>query len=259
MTLSPMIVGIIIFAVILVGAFTGMMGRRALPEHHLNDETKSLVSASMAVVGTISALVLGLLISNANTSFITHSGEIRALSADISRLDHMLRLYGAEAYPAREKLHQYAERKFADLFPDDPKDVQIDNPSTYEVFQQAEYLMLDLKTSETHSQWFLEQAMTLAARIGNTRWQIAQQAGQGTPKAFVALMVFWLTLLFTSFGLFAPPNFISKLCLTLCALSVAGAVEIILELEQPFGGLLHISPVPMQQTVHMLSMLDEPM
>ena len=159
----------------------------------------------------------------------------------------MLRLYGPEAVPAREKLRQYAERKTDDLFPDDPRDVQIDNPSTYQCFNKPEYLMLELQTTDHHRRWFLEQAMTLASRIGNTRWLIAQQAGQGTPKAFVALMVFWLTLLFTSFGLFAPPNFISKMCLILCALSVAGAVEIILELEQPFSGLLHISSTPMQQ------------
>jgi len=259
MMLSPMIVGIIVFAVILTGAFAGMMARRALPEQHLSDETKSLVTSSMAVVGTISALVLGLLISNANTSFITRSGEVKALSADISRLDQMLRLYGPEAYHARETLYQYAERKTADLFPDNARDVQIDNPSTYQVFQQAEYLMLELRASDPQHRWFLEQAMKLAERIGNTRWLIAQQAGQGTPKAFVALMVFWLTLLFVSFGLFAPPNFISKMCLILCALSVAGAVEVILELEQPFSGLLRISPTPMQQTIHMLSLRDEPM
>jgi hypothetical protein len=171
----------------------------------------------------------------------------------------MLRLYGPEADRAREKLHQFAERKAADLFPDDPRDVQIDNLSTYEVFQQAEYLMLELQTEDPHRRWFLEQAMKLAERIGNTRWLIAQQAGQGTPKAFVALMVFWLTLLFTSFGLFAPSNFISKMCLILCAVSVAGAVEIILELERPFNGLLHISPTPMRQTVQMLGLGDEPM
>jgi hypothetical protein len=63
MTLSPMLIGIIIFAVILAGAFAGMMARRALPEQHLNDQTKSLVTSSMAVVGTISALVLGLLLT----------------------------------------------------------------------------------------------------------------------------------------------------------------------------------------------------
>src|SRR5438309_11480785 len=122
MTLSPLIIGLIIFAVLAGGAFVGWETRQRLPAHHLNDETKSLVTSSMAVVGTISALVLGLLISNANTSFITRSGEVKALSADISRLDQMLRLYGPEAYHAREKLYQYAERKTADLFPNNPRD-----------------------------------------------------------------------------------------------------------------------------------------
>src|ERR1700746_3960445 len=85
--LSPPIIGLIAFAIILAGAFGGWAARQLLPEHHLSDETKSLVTVSMAVVGTISALVLGLLISNANTSFITRSGEVTALSADILRLD----------------------------------------------------------------------------------------------------------------------------------------------------------------------------
>src|SRR5207248_11627318 len=69
MTLSPLIIGLISFAVLAGGAFVGWETRQRLPAHHLNEETKSLVSVSMAVVGTISALVLGLLISNANTSF----------------------------------------------------------------------------------------------------------------------------------------------------------------------------------------------
>jgi hypothetical protein len=66
---NPLIIGLIVFALILAGAFAGWVMRQHLPEHHLTDETKSLVSVSMAVVATISALVLGLLISNANTSF----------------------------------------------------------------------------------------------------------------------------------------------------------------------------------------------
>jgi hypothetical protein len=66
-------------------------------------------------------------------------------------------------------------------------------------------------------------------------------------------VVFWLTLLFASFGLFAPHNFISALTLMLGVLAVSGAVGMILELERPFGGLLHVSPEPMRQAVHALS------
>jgi len=61
---SPL-VGLIVLVAILAGAFAGATLRGFLPKHHLTDETKSLVSVSMAVVATASALVLGLLISNA--------------------------------------------------------------------------------------------------------------------------------------------------------------------------------------------------
>ncbi|QOZ71707.1 hypothetical protein [Bradyrhizobium arachidis] len=250
---GTLIIGFAAFAAILGGAFAGVEARDRLPKQHLTDETKSLVSVSTGVVATVAALVLGLLISNANTKFTQLGGEVTALSAEILRLDHILRRYGADAEPARKTLMQYAERKTADLFPDDPSDVRVSNPSTYELLQRLEDMLLSLKAANPRDQWWLGQAMILAGKIGDTRWLIAQQSGQGTPKAFVALLVFWLALLFASFGLFAPPNLTSAVTLTLCALAVAGAVGIFLELEQGFGGIVRISPEPMRQAVKTLA------
>src|SRR5246127_445052 len=249
---NSLVIGLIVFAPLLVGAFAGAKIRKRLPQHHLTDETKNLVSVSTAVVATVSALVLGLLISNANTSFTRLGGQVTALSAEILRLDHMLRRYGADAEPARNMLLQYAQHKSADLFPDDRADVRLSNPSTYELLQRLEDMLLALKPANPRDQWWLSQAMALAAKIGNSRWLLAQQVGQGTPKAFVALLVFWLALLFASFGLFAPPNLTSTITLTLCALAVAGAVAMFLELEQGFGGVVRISPEPMRQAVKVL-------
>jgi uncharacterized membrane protein YqgA involved in biofilm formation len=249
---NSLIIGLISFAFIIAGTIAGLEIRDRLPKHHLTDETKSVVSVSTGVLATVSALVLGLLISNANTSFTRLGGEVTTLSAEILRLDHILRRYGADAEPARNKLLQYAEHKEADLFPDDPTNVQLRNPSTYELLQQLEDILLALRPKNTRDQWWLGQAMTLAAKIGDSTWLLAQQVGQGTPKAFVALLVFWLTLLFASFGLFAPRNWTSAITLMLCALAVAAAVGIFLELEQGFGGLVHISPQPMRQAVSSL-------
>ena len=249
---NTLIIGFIVLATVLAGAFAGVKVRERLPKHHLTDETKNLVSVSTAVVATVSALVLGLLISNANTSFTRLGGQVTALSAEILRLDHILRRYGADAEPARNMLLQYAQHKAADLFPDDPADVRLSNPSSYDLLQRLEDMLLALKPANPRDQWWLAQAMTLAAKIGDTRWLIAQQIGQGTPKAFVALLVFWLALLFASFGLFAPPNWTSAVTLTLCALAVAGAVAMFLELERGFGGLVRISPEPMRQAVKTL-------
>jgi hypothetical protein len=248
------IIGLIVFAVILAGAFAGWAVGRRLPAHHTTDDTKSLVSLSMAVVGTASALVLGLLISNANSSFMTRNGEVIALSSYIIRLDRMLRYYGPAADPARETLRHYAERKTADLFPESPGDrIRIDEESTYELLLRVEDLMLALHPADPGQQWALGQAMMLAAQIGNTRWLLAQQRGQGTPTLLLGLVVWWLTLLFASFGLFAPRNLTSVLMLTLCALSISSAFEIIIQLERPFAGIIHISPRPLHNAIHALT------
>jgi len=232
---NPLIIGFIAFLILSAGAFAGWTIRQRLPAHHLTDDTKNLVSVSMAVVATVSALVLGLLISNANTSFRALGGEVTTLSAQILRLDNILRRYGPHTYQARETLRQYAEQKTADLFPDDGADVRLDNPSTYELLQRLEDSVLELKPANPRDQWWLDQAMTLAGKIGDSRWLLIQQVAQGTPKTFLALVVFWLTLLFASFGLFAPRNLISAVTLTLCALAVAGALGMIPTLEEDSG------------------------
>jgi hypothetical protein len=212
---------------------------------------------STPVVATVSALVLGLLISNANATFTRLGGDVTTLSAEILRLDQILRRYGPTTDTIRETLRQYTEHKAADLFPDDPANIHVGNPSTYALLQRTEDMLLALKPANSRDQWWLGQAMTLAGKIGDARWLIAQQVGQGTPRAFVGVLVFWLVLLFASFGLFAPRNLTSAVVLTLCALVVAGAVGMFLELEQGFGRLVHVSPQPMHQGVRALQAEQE--
>src|SRR3982074_102697 len=150
---NTVIIGLIALATVLAGAFAGVKVRERLPKHHLTDETKNLVSVSTAVVATVSALVLGLLISNANTSFTRLGGQVTALSAEILRLDHILRRYGADAEPARHTLLQYAEHQAAGLFSDGPAEVRISNPSTYELLQRLQDMLLNLKPANSPHTW----------------------------------------------------------------------------------------------------------
>jgi hypothetical protein len=249
---TPLIIAFFVFAIILAGAFAGAVARRYVPQHHLSEETKSVVSISMAVVATISALVLGLLLSNANSSFSAVQGQVNAMSAQILRLDQLLRRYGSETKLAREKLREYAERKRDDLFPNNPADIRLSDQSTYDLLQEVEDLVLSVKPADARDQWWLAQAMTLASKIGDTRFLLAQHSGRGTPQAVLLLLVFWLTLLFASFALFAPSNMITNATLTLCALAIAGSIGMILELERGFGGLVQVSPQAMNHAVSAL-------
>jgi hypothetical protein len=247
--LNPLIIGLIVFAVILGGDIRRLGDQRtppsASPDRRDKEPRVGIHGGGCHDCGAC-AWTADL---QRQHSFSALGGEVTTLSAQILRLDQMLRRYGPETDQAREMLRQYAEFKTADLFPDDSTDVRLSDPSTYELLQGLEDSLLGLKPANGRDQWWLGQAMTLAAKIGDTRWLLAQQVGQGTPKAFLALLVFWLTLLFASFGLFAPPNSTSAITLVLCALAVAGAVGMILELEKGFGGLIHVSPKPMRQAV----------
>jgi hypothetical protein len=66
---GPLVISPIALVVILAAAFAGLAAMRRLPPQHLSADSQSSVSVSMAVVATLWALVLGLLMSNANSTF----------------------------------------------------------------------------------------------------------------------------------------------------------------------------------------------
>src|ERR1051325_11168544 len=115
------VIGLISFAAIFGGVVIGRFAGRRLPGHHLSAETQSAVTVSVAVIATLAALVLGLMISAANSSFSARTDEIRQLSLQLIRMDRNLRRYGPEAEDARAKVHAWARIKIQQLFPEKGK------------------------------------------------------------------------------------------------------------------------------------------
>ena len=116
--MSHLTIGLISFVAIFGGVIIGILAARRLPGHHLNSETQSAITVSVAVLGTLSALVLGLMVTAANSSFSSRSEEVRELSLQLIRIERNLRRYGPEADDARTKLHTWATAKTQQLFPE---------------------------------------------------------------------------------------------------------------------------------------------
>src|SRR3982751_73667 len=116
--MKHLVIGLVSFAAIFAGALIGLFARKRLPRHHLGSETQSAITVSVAVLGTLSALVLGLMITAANSSFAARSEEVRELSLQLIRMDRNLRRYGPEAADARMKLREWAIAKTQQLFPE---------------------------------------------------------------------------------------------------------------------------------------------
>ena len=245
--MSSLLVGILAFAAIFGGSLLGLLGQRRLPLHHLNSETRTAVSVSMAVVGTMSALVISLLISTGNASFLARTNAIGDLSVDILRLDRSLVRYGPEAVPIRAMLLTYAEAKAAELATWKPTDgVGLE---TLDLLEAVSDQILNLHPVDDRQQRIQAQAIRFVEAVSDARWLLIERGDNVVPGPFLVLLIFWLAILFASFGLFAPANATAMAALLLCSMAVSGGVFMILELATPTEGLVQPSLAPLRAAI----------
>jgi hypothetical protein len=236
-------IGLLIWVAVVSGAILAMLLGRRLPSHHLSSETRSVISASMAVLGTMTALVIGLLISNAYSSFSARAGELAELSADIIQLDGLLRRYGPEATPARQALQRYVEAMTDNL------SHRSSDPVSLGDLNQMQDLILALKPTDSRQHWLVDQSMQIAGDMDQTRRLLSQQNQSTVPLPFLFSIVLWSILLFVSFGLFSPRNVIAFVGLFVCAFAVSSAIKVMLDLVTPFGGNVRISGFPLRLSI----------
>ena len=101
-----LLISLLVFALIFGGALAGMAVRPLLWEHHLHSDSKDVVKLTAGLIGTLTALVLGLLIASAKTTFDQKTNQVRQLTATFILLDDLLTQYGPEATSLRKLLRQ---------------------------------------------------------------------------------------------------------------------------------------------------------
>jgi hypothetical protein len=242
-------VGLAVLVVVFGSAMIGRLIRRKLPESHLSDETKAVVTLSTGVIGTLTALVLGLLIATASTTFNTRNQEITTLAAKVIRLDRLLRRYGPDADDERERLRNYLTMKLEDLFPKGHAKPVLENPKTIVLFEDLED-RLSAMEGQSPQRWLLSHALSVTTEIAEVRWRLIEQDVIGIPVPVLLVVVFWLCLLFVSFGLFSPRNTTATVALFFCAIAVALAIQTILDLSRPFEGVVRVSDKPLRHALN---------
>jgi hypothetical protein len=240
--LSPIEISLLSFVLMLGGAAIGTQLRRALPDHHLDVHAKDIVRLGAGLVATISALVLGLLISSANTSFEAQRNEVRQMAANLILLDELLERYGPQARPIRQTLRAAIEplvlQLWGELGTRGPQAMAMEPSGN----ASRAYMALHELAPQTDAQRSIKsQAIQTATDIQRSRLMLFERSHAGIPAPFLAILIFWLTMIFVSFCLFSPLNPTSIVALILIALSASGAIFLILEMGQPFDGLMQIS------------------
>ena len=244
--MSPLILSCVIFALVLGGIFSGVVLRRVLPGQHISKETQDVVRLGAGLIATIAALVLGLLIAAAKGSFDTRSNQVKQLTAGVILLDNLLAQYGPEATPIRKGLRSAIDPVVDRLWHEKATTGPFATTSEGEKL----YLAIHALSPQNEIQRSLQaRAMQVANDLAQTRLLLFVEADNSIPTPFLAILVFWLVIIFLSFSLFSDLNATALAFLCVFGLSASCAIYLILELNQPFSGLMRISDVPLRNAL----------
>jgi hypothetical protein len=246
--MSPAVLSCVIFALALGGIVLGALLRTTLPQHHLSKESQDVVRLGAGLIATIAALVLGLLIAAAKGSFDTQSGQVKQITADIILLDALLEQYGPEALPIRVALRG-AVGPLADRLWHE-KAATPAAPFTMNATGESVYIAIQALSPKNDLQRSLQaRAAQISTDLAQIRLLLFVESDSAIPAPFIAILAFWLIIIFASFSLFAALNVTVFTFLSLFALSASCAIFLILELSQPFTGLLMIPSAPLRNVL----------
>ena len=239
-------VATIVFACVFAGVFFGMLLSKVLPKEHLSNDAKDVIKVTMAMIATLAALVLGLLTASAKNSLDDKENAVKSWASQVILLDRTLAEYGPETQDARDLLKQTVAMRVAQLWPGSRTKASPEIITKGQGIEGVQRALLALTPKTDAQRWLQSTALQITNSIAASRWLIAQQLASNMRWPFLVVLIFWLAVIFTSFGLFAPRNYIVVAALFVAALSVAGSIFLILEMDQPYDGFIKVRPDPLR-------------
>ena len=249
--MSAIAISLIAFASIFCGTMLGMFLRTLLPEHHMSADSKDVMMMGTGMMATLSALVLGLMISSAKGSFDTLRNGLEQVGAEIIMLDLTMADYGPETKESRDILRLSIMSTIERLWPAE-KTIGMETVGQIEIgFKKLEQKLQQMSPRNDKQHRLRSRALQIAYEIKARRWILFENLGQSSlPTPFIVLLVCWLTIIFFSFGLLAGRGNATVITiLFVCALSASSALFVILDMDQPYGGVIRISSAPLQNAL----------
>ena len=251
--MSAQLIAFIIFALMLSGMALGSYLRLVLPDEHTQADSKDILMTSAATMGTLIALIIGLLVTSAKSTYDETNSSITQGGAKIITLDYYLSQYGPEAKELRVLLRQSTAAAIERIWPDEGAQGAVwakmaAADETADLYNKIR----ELSPRNDGQKYLQTQALQIAADMMQTRWMLIEQSQIDLPRMFLSVLSFWLIVLFVQFGLLAPRNRTALSAVFICALSMAGAIFLILELNHPLEGRIKISSAPMQKALSII-------
>ena len=251
--MSSFIIALLTFCCIFGCALFGMFLSKRLPEHHLDHESRDTVKVAAALIATMVAIVLGMLVSSAKASFDEMNSGLTEMGAKVIQLDRTLAHYGPETKEIRDSLRGTVVSVIRTVWPEDvsshPDLAAIEKSSAGAKMLIA---IRKLQPQNDDQRELKSQALQISSDLMNLRWLMIERWNKSLPRMVMLVLASWLAILFTSFGLFARRNATVVTALSLSALSVSGAVLLIMELNEPLSGMIKASAGPFYKALEFI-------
>jgi hypothetical protein len=243
--LDSQIIALAVFVVTFGGALLGFVIQRKLPDRHFESDSRDVVKLVIGLVATLSALVLGLLIASANSTYSTQQAELDQVAISLIDLNQTLINYGPDAEAAHIAFRDGLNATVHQMWPDGRATTIDIRPAARTEWINTYYRDILALTPKTDGQHALYSRM-LQLSEGMRQIRALMYVQTVTPIAwpFFLILLFWLMILFVGFGCLSKINVTVVASLFVGAMSVAGAVFVIFELNQPYRGLMQISAAP---------------
>jgi len=158
--------------------------------------------------------------------------------------------FGQEAAELRAKLRSYTARKIATTWPQDRGLAPVlHDPQAVQLLDDIEMRLRAASPPSQAQQAGGTSALQLVGELKSTSRLLTVQQSARTPRPFLVVVIFWLSMLFVSYAIFAPLNATVIGAMFICAVSVSTAVNLTFDMDQPFSGFIRVSPAPMQQAL----------
>jgi hypothetical protein len=242
------IITLISFACIFGGSLIGIFIRSVLPERYFSNEEKDALRLGLGLVATLSALVLGLLISTAKSSYDARRNQLTQIATDVILVDRSLELYGPETSSARLALHNQIVAVIDQIDSVGTSASKL-QPSPQTDLSDFYHMVRRLSPRDDSQRALKAEVLRISLEVGQIRASALARESSSIPRPLLVILVFWLTALFVGFGLFSPRNLIAVATLGVCALTAATAVLLILDMDQPLTGFMKISIEPLRNAL----------
>ena len=243
----------VILVCMLCGMALGSYLRFVLPEHHTQADSKDILMTSAGMMATLIALIIGLLVTSAKGNYDETTSGITLSGAKIITLDYYLSNYGPETKEARDLIRQATISAIERIWPNESgQRADLAKMETATGMDEVYTKLRELSPQNDSQKYLQSQALQIGADMMQSRWMLIEQSQTKLPRIFLSVLTFWLTVLFVQFGLLAPRNPTAKTALFICALSVSGAIYLILELNNPLEGTIKVSSAPLHKALSII-------